>query len=808
MTPADLFDDLPDAVAERCRPVRPDDAAELDGAFVLYWMRNAARGHENPALDAAVGCANRLDRPAFVLQATTESHEYASLRHHTFALQGARDVAEQLAERGIGHALHVERDGHRGEYLADLAARAALVVVEDVPVDPVRRWRAALADAVETPVWAVDTDCVVPMRLVGRLYDRPYKYRNAVEPLREERIGREWHDLDPNVDRWRPDDLPFEPVDPHDMSIPDLLADCDLDHAVGPVPGQTGGSEAGYEQWRAFRDEVLDAYHYRRRDPSDRSGSSRISPYLHWGHVSPLRLARQADSRDSEGADKYVDEMVTWRELAHHFCFYEPNHHRAEALPDWALETLRRHESDERPALYDWETLARGETDDDFWNLCQRSLSRHGEMHNHVRMTWAKKLLEWTPNVERALELAIDLNHRYGLDGRDPNSYLNIQWCFGAFDRSYDTEKPIVGSVRPRSTEWHVDNDDVDEIRARVTAPPVESPPRVAVVGGGLAGSACARALSDHGVPVDVYDKGRGPGGRLATRWSRQGDHLQFDHGAPQFVVSDERFETWVEAWREQGLVEAWSGDVVEIDGSETMPIEEDDERLVATPRMNELVAHPAEAVDVEFGVRIASLEANGDRWRLVDDEGDERGTYDEVVVTAPPEQTAELLPDGAADVRSIVADVSMTPTWAVMLGFESELPVDFDVARPVDGPIGWIGCNGTKPGRPDGVCWVLHSTRDWAEAHVEWEFEDVAERFTGAFAEATGIEDLPPLDYQRAHRWRYARADQPLEERVLYDAEAGVAVAGDWVGDGGVEGAWRSGCAAAGRLIGELSAE
>ena len=159
-------------------------------------------------------------------------------------------------------------------------------------------------------------------------------------------------------------------------------------------------------------------------------------------------------AESGDGADKYIDELITWRELSHTFCFYNRDRdlESVEVLADWARESLKQHESDERPALYDWETLARGATDDEFWNLLQHSLLTHGELHNNVRMTWGKAFLKWAPDAQTALDMAFDLNHRYALDGRDPNSYQGILWCFGHFDRPFD-EKPIIGKVRPRDTE-------------------------------------------------------------------------------------------------------------------------------------------------------------------------------------------------------------------------------------------------------------------------------------------------------------------------------------------------------------------
>lgn len=809
MDVADLHETYDDRIAERCRPVVPGDDGSLerslDGEFVLYWMRNAARAHENPALDAAVAAANRLDVPALVYHGVAESYPYASDRHHTFILEGARQVQRDLRERGIGYLLHVERRGHRGDHLTDLCDRAALVVAEEVPVEPLRTWRPALASATETPVVAVDADCIVPMRLVGRLYDRAYKYRNAVEDVREARVERAWSDVEPTFDRYLPDDLPVEPVDLGDAAIPELVARCDIDHAVGPIPGTTGGRQAGYQRWAAYRDEHLDDYNRRRNTPTDPEGVSRMSAYLHWGHVSPFRMARQAHARDSRGAEKYIDEMVTWRELAHHFCYYDPNHGTVEALPDWALESLREHESDERPALYDWETLARADTDDELWNLCQTSLLRHGELHNNVRMTWAKKLLEWTPNIERALALALDLNHRYALDGSDPNSYHGIQWCFGAFDRPYDADRAIIGKLRPRDTDWHAGRIDMEAYRAQVTAPPVEDPPSVAVVGAGVAGSICARTLCDHGLDVEVFDKARGPGGRVSTRRLERegGGELQFDHGAPYFRVDGEPLRRHVDAWAEQGIVADWTGRCVAIENGERVECDGEDRRVVGLPKMNAVIRHLADDVSVAFDTRVGAVERDGATWRLLDPEGDALGTYDALVVTPPAPQTAALLEGVETPLRETVEAVDMAPTWTVMLAYAAPLDVEFDAARLEQEPLDRIVRDADKPGRDAAETWVLHSTGTWASDHLEESEPAVGDALEQAFETTIGETALGPERLaRRVHRWRYARADGLDDRPALFDADIALAVAGDWVGGPGVAGAFASGCAAAGHLL------
>jgi photolyase PhrII len=410
---------LPPELLERTRAVK-DAPGPSPGEFVLYWLHHAMRAHENPALDAAVTTANHLGLPILVYQAISERYPYASDRHHAFMLEGARDLQNQFRQRGIPYFFHLERRHHRGPYLRELAERAALVVTEEVPVDPLRSWTNRLSATTQTPLVCVDTACVAPMQLVGQAYTRAFQFRKATQPIYEERLHRVWEDVEPKVAADAPD-LPFEPLDLSTSDLAELVSECEIDHAIGPVPHTRGGSAAGYARWNDFRESGLDAYDKRRNNPLI-EGTSRLSPYLHYGMVSPLRIAREAAESASKGAAKYLDELLIWRELAYAFCFHRPDHESLAALPDWARESLAEHESDDRPAIYSWETLARGTTGDKLWDAAQLSLLIHGELHNNVRMTWGKALLNWTPDAASALAAMIDLNHRYALDGRDPAS--------------------------------------------------------------------------------------------------------------------------------------------------------------------------------------------------------------------------------------------------------------------------------------------------------------------------------------------------------------------------------------------------
>ena len=290
----------------------------------------------------------------------------------------------------LAYAFHLERPGNRSPHLRMLSERAAVVITEDMPVEPLRRWTHSLSKGLDMPLVAVDTACIVPMQLVGRGYDRAFAYRKATSKLYEERLTRVPHTVMPEVDARVPDDLPFQTIDLQTTDIAELAGECDIDHAIGPVPHTIGGSTAGYHRWDSFKKQGLSKY-AQLRNNALLDGVSRMSPYLHYGMVSPMRIAREAADINNEGSEKYLDELLIWRELAYAFCFYRNDHDGTSALPDWAIATLGEHEVDERPAQLSWETLARGKTGDALWDAAQRSLLMHGELHNNVHMTWGKR---------------------------------------------------------------------------------------------------------------------------------------------------------------------------------------------------------------------------------------------------------------------------------------------------------------------------------------------------------------------------------------------------------------------------------
>jgi len=632
---------LPDHLSERIRFLNNNPVA-VNSEFVLYWMHHAVRSDENPALDTALWVANDLRLPVLVYQGLGGCHPYNNDRHHTFILQGAREVEAELDSLGISYAFYLAKSPEETTPLLGLITRSALTVTEEFPAPPIKQWAHRLASLSPVALWAVDTACILPMQTIKKPYDRAFRFRRANWNAFTKRMSRQYPTLTPTIRGFK-GDLGFDPIRLASANVAECCASCRIDHTVGPVAHTQGGARAGYDRWNRFKQHGLKNYEKTRNDAAIDfpSGVSRMSAYLHHGHVSPFRIVREAALSTDKGAHKFLDEILIWRELAHNFCFFNEHPGRFDALPLWAQETLEARRQDPRDPIFTWEALARGRTGDRLWDAAQRSLLIHGELHNNLRMTWGKALLQWTRTPQAALQMMLDLNHRFALDGSDPNSYAGILWCLGLFDRPFTPSRPVIGTLRPRSTRTHAERLNLDRYATRVTRPATNTPLRVAIIGAGISGLVAARTLVDHGHQVHVFEKARGVGGRLSTRRTRT---YAFDHGAQYFTARDKRFRQWVGSWRQIGRVRRWDGRIGVLRSGAFKPQKGNHDRFVGVPGMSALAGHLASDLNIHLNARIERIRRTDAITTLIDDNHLHRGTFDALIITAPPEQSYSLL--------------------------------------------------------------------------------------------------------------------------------------------------------------------
>lgn len=452
------------------RPLRPD------GDYVLYWMVAFRRTRFNFALEHAVDRARQWHKPLLIFEPLRARYRWASDRLHRFVIEGMRDNADALGDRVATYYPYVEpRPGVATPLLHRLAKNACTVVSDDYPCFFLPNLFRAVRKKLPARLELVDSNGVIPLRAADRTMTVAHSYRrwmqkrvaNALEespqefPLKGEPLPR-LEKLPRSITRrWQPADLDR-------LLDGDGIAELPIDHEVRPCPDCPGGSREARRRLEAFLDRGLDRYDEDRNHP-DETVTTGLSPHLHFGHIAthdivnrvlrhegwiPGRLGQPNGKNHgfwnvSGPAESFLDQLLTWREIGfHHAVRYPDRYDRLESLPDWAQATLREHAADPRPHVYTLRQFERAETHDPLWNAAQRQLVREGLMHNYMRMLWGKKILHWTRSPREALDIMIELNNKYGLDGRDPNSYCGILWVLGRTDRAWGPKRPVFGSVR------------------------------------------------------------------------------------------------------------------------------------------------------------------------------------------------------------------------------------------------------------------------------------------------------------------------------------------------------------------------
>jgi deoxyribodipyrimidine photo-lyase len=442
-------------------------------------MIAARRPAWNYALDRAVAWAHALHKPIVVLEALRGDYPWASDRLHRFVIEGMADNRRALGRQGVLYYPYVEpHPGAGKDLLVALAENACIVVTDEFPCFFLPRMVAAASRKIDVRVEVVDGNGLIPLAAADRAFTMAAHFRRFVQARIREHLQRP------------PSPRPFEgarlprapalsptltrrwPLAHQLLADPGGVSSLPIDHRVPPV-SRRGGARAAAAALRRFVSRGLDQYHTTHNEP-DTDATSRLSPYLHFGHVSahevfaavmqherwttrklrgPARGAREGWWHVRPGAEAFLDQLVVWRELAFNACAMQPDtYDRYESLPGWARATLDAHAGDPRPHVYGRGTFESASTHDALWNAAQRQLRREGWFHNYLRVLWGKKILEWSPTPPDALATMIHIMNRWALDGRNPNSYAGYRWTLGQFDRPWP-ERPIYGKVRSMSSE-------------------------------------------------------------------------------------------------------------------------------------------------------------------------------------------------------------------------------------------------------------------------------------------------------------------------------------------------------------------
>jgi len=460
------------------------EVVRADGEFVLYWMIAFRRTEWNFSLQRAVEWATELRKPLVVFEPLRIGYRWASDRIHRFVIDGMADNAARIAamkKQGVSYFPYVEPSVNAGRgLLAALADRACVVVTDDFPSFFLPRMVSAVARRLSVKLEQVDANGLLPLHSTERVFTTAFSFRTYLQKVLLPHLAQV-----PQPDPLAGVKLPVLKTLPAEITrrwppaskkllsgdVAELAA-MPIDHSVGAVE-QRGGPATARQRLRRFLRRHLAHYADNANEP-DHDARSGLSPYLHFGQISPHELFHQLMARErwmpdrlaksasgkregwwgaSPGAEAWLDQFVTWRELGYNLTSHRDDYDHFESLPDWARATLEKHARDRREYVYSIDELAAAATHDPLWNAAQTQLVREGRIHNYLRMLWGKKILEWTASPREALEIMIELNNRYALDGRNPNSYSGIFWVLGRYDRPWGPERPVFGTVRYMSSQ-------------------------------------------------------------------------------------------------------------------------------------------------------------------------------------------------------------------------------------------------------------------------------------------------------------------------------------------------------------------
>jgi deoxyribodipyrimidine photo-lyase len=436
-----------------------NDNSILEGDYILYWMQASVRSEYNHALEYAIELANKVKKPLFVFFGVTEDFPEANLRHYYFLLEGLAEAEAGLKKRKIKL---ICRFCDPSKEVISLSKKACAVVCDRGYLRVQKQWRRHAAENIKCAVYQVESEAIVP---VNEASDKEEFAARTLRPKITKKLEK--YLIAPPVNKVDISSIGLDIIayfatgkgckdlSSHNNAIIDLsdigaliTKMSSIDRSVFRSPYFKGGEAAALAAMEDFIETRLDTYDTMRNDPS-LNHLSHLSPYLHFGHISPLKIAIaiKNSKAPAEAKEKFLEELIVRRELSFNFCEYNLRYDSHGSLPDWTVQTLDNGSKDKRPYIYETADLEYARTHDHCWNAAQLQMIVSGKMHNYMRMYWGKKIIEWTPDFRTAYKTALYLNNKYNLDGRDPNSFAGVAWCFGKHDRPW-TRRPIFGSIR------------------------------------------------------------------------------------------------------------------------------------------------------------------------------------------------------------------------------------------------------------------------------------------------------------------------------------------------------------------------
>ena len=451
-----------------------------DGDYVLYWMQINRRFHYNFALEYAVAWANKLNKPLLILEAFSCDYSWATDRSHTFMMQGMKEHLEYANDQHLNYVSFVEENpGQYDQLLKNLASNASVLVSDEYPVFIMRKRNEQYPNELEIPYITVDSNGLIPLGLTDKdpysaYFFRKIMQKNFIEAYTNPPKQNPLEELENKEKVQLPESIFDNLPDAKEAlsNIPEFISGLNIDHTVHPIDIH-GGRFAATGMLGSFIKNALLEYDDKRNDPDEKK-TSQLSPWLHFGKISEFEIVKAVLEHQPKGwdldkitfnngstggffngdpnIDSFLDEVITWREVGFHFAHHREDYDKLESLPDWVQKTMDKHRDDPREWIYSYDELKNSQTHDEIWNAAQTQLREEGIIHNYLRMLWGKKVIEWTPDYRTALQYLIELNNTYAIDGRDPNSYSGIFWCFGRFDRAWQ-ERPIFGKLRYMTSE-------------------------------------------------------------------------------------------------------------------------------------------------------------------------------------------------------------------------------------------------------------------------------------------------------------------------------------------------------------------